>query len=162
MRALRPWTGWSRSRSAASRSPRLPRPAYWKGTADQHHRHPGPRGLHRRGRAFSLRVLDGSPSRSFARRAASSPRPRRSGDRPTNIMFPVWCMSTRWTSWVPTSYNVLKMMDERLKCIAVPIQLPIGTGRQLPRRHRPHQDERLSSSTMNWARICARRRFPRT
>jgi hypothetical protein len=52
------WTGWSRSRSGASRSPRLPPPPL-----DRHgqqgrpprpdHRHPRPRGLHRRGGAFA-------------------------------------------------------------------------------------------------------------
>ena len=35
-------------------------------------------------------------------------------------------MLTRWTSWVQISYRVVKMVEERLKANAVPIQLPIG------------------------------------
>ncbi len=35
-------------------------------------------------------------------------------------------------------YNVMKMMDERLKCNAVPIQLPIGK-RNFPGCHRSHR-----------------------
>ena len=49
------WTGWSRSRSAASRSRRPRRPAEWTRPPDQHHRHARPRRLHGRGRALAAR-----------------------------------------------------------------------------------------------------------
>ena len=39
-------------------------------------------------------------------------------------------------------FRVLNMMHERLKCSAVPVQLPIGAEAEF-RRHRPHQDEGL-------------------
>ena len=35
-------------------------------------------------------------------------------------------MSIRWTSWAQISIDVVQMMKDRLKCNAVPIQLPIG------------------------------------
>ena len=55
-RAPRSWTGWSRSRSAASRSPRAATTCKWRDTLDQHHRHARPRRLHRRGRAVAARA----------------------------------------------------------------------------------------------------------
>jgi hypothetical protein len=60
------WTGWSRSRSAASPSRRPRRPASGTTSAAEHHRHPRPRRLHHRSRAFAARarrrrrVLDGN------------------------------------------------------------------------------------------------------
>ena len=36
-------------------------------------------------------------------------------------------MSIRWTSWGANFFRVLDMMHDRLKCNAVPIQLPIGS-----------------------------------
>ena len=53
MRARPSWTGWSRSRSVASRSRPLQPPQIWNGSHDQHHRHARPRRLHRRGRALA-------------------------------------------------------------------------------------------------------------
>ena len=55
MRARPRWTGWSRSRSAASRSPPPRRPAL-AGSHDQHHRYARPRRLHRRSRAHAPRA----------------------------------------------------------------------------------------------------------
>ena len=64
-RAPRPWTTWSRSRSAGSRSPRRRRtasggpsrgPAAGVMQPHQHHRHAGPRRLHDRGRAQPARA----------------------------------------------------------------------------------------------------------
>ncbi len=62
MTAPRRWTGWSRSRSAGSRSRRPRPPCFWKAedgrarAPHQHHRHPRPRRLHHRGRAFAARA----------------------------------------------------------------------------------------------------------
>lgn len=50
----------------------------------------------------SLRVLDGSVT-VFCAKAVWSLNPKPFGVRPTNIMFPVWLMSTKWTLWAPTS-----------------------------------------------------------
>ena len=40
-------------------------------------------------------------------------------------------------------YRVVDMMQERLKCNAVPIQLPIGSEDDLQGHHRPGRDEGL-------------------
>ena len=48
-------TGWSRSRSAASRSRPPPSTCFWDKQPDQHHRHPRPRRLHGRGGALAAR-----------------------------------------------------------------------------------------------------------
>ena len=55
MKAPPPWTGWSRSASAVSRSRRPRRPALER-PSDQHHRHAGPRRLHGRGGALAARA----------------------------------------------------------------------------------------------------------
>ena len=54
-RAPRRWTGWRRSRSAASRSRRRPRPRVAR-PSDQHHRYARARGLYGRGRAEPARA----------------------------------------------------------------------------------------------------------
>ena len=56
-------------------------------------------------------------------------------------------------------YNVLNMMHDRLKCNAVPIQLPIGAERFL-RRYRPHHDEGECTLPMISARRSARKKSP--
>ena len=101
MKAPPPWTGWLRSRSAASPLPPLRRPATGRTIAST---------------SSTLPATSISPSRSSvpcafwtalspcsARRAALSRSPRLFGVRPSTIMFRAWCTSTRWTSWARTS-----------------------------------------------------------
>ena len=52
-------------------------------------------------------------------------------------------MSTRWTSWALTFTMLSHMMKDRLKCNAVPIQLPIGAEDDFKGHYRPHSDEGL-------------------
>ncbi len=56
-------------------------------------------------------------------------------------------------------YNVVDMVHERLRCNAVPIQLPIGS-RRLPRHHRPARDEGGRLLRRSWQGY-ARRGDPR-
>ena len=56
MRAPRRWTGWSRSRSAGSRSRQRGDHLFLERPSDQHHRHARPRRLHDRGRALAARA----------------------------------------------------------------------------------------------------------
>ena len=100
-KAPRRWTGWSRSRSAASPSPRPRRPLLAR-PPHQHHRHAGPRRLHHRGRALAARAR--RRGRGVRRRSTASSRsPRRCGARPTSTACRASASSTRWTASAPTS-----------------------------------------------------------
>ena len=118
-RAPRPWTGWCRSRSVASRSPPLRPPRS------------GPTRSTRSSTASTSSTppaTSTSPSRSSARCAcstapsrcstaspASSPRPRPSGARPTSTTCRACASSTRWTASAPTSYEALDSIKDRLE-----------------------------------------------
>ena len=95
------WTGWSRSRSAASPS-RLPPPPAFGSTAASISS--TPRGMWTSPLRWSAASACWTvPLPCCAPRAVSSPRPRRSGARPINTTCPVWFTSTRWTSRAQTS-----------------------------------------------------------
>ena len=101
-RHRRRWTGWSRSRSAASRSPPPPPPASGATTASTSSTRPGHVD-------FTVEV-ERSPARARRRgrgllraSAASSRSPRRSGARPTSTACRASRSSTRWTASAPTS-----------------------------------------------------------
>ena len=100
--ALPPWTGWSRSRSAASPSRRPRRPRSGTTSAPQHHRHPRPRRLHHRSRALAARARrrGGRARRQRRRRAADRNRlaPGRQVPGPADR-----ASSTRWTRSAPIS-----------------------------------------------------------
>ena len=119
------WTGWSRSRSAASPSPRRPPPAS---------------GATARSTSSTRRATWTSRPRSSAAcacwtarwrcstpwRACSRSR-KRCGARRTSTRFRESASSTRWTGWAPTSSSRWKRIVSRLKCKPVPIQIPIGS-----------------------------------
>ena len=97
------WTGWSRSRSAASRSPAAATTCVLEGDGEavpraplQHHRHAGARRLHDRGRAQPARARR-RVRRVLRRRAACSRSPRPSGARRTSTACRGSRSSTRWT-----------------------------------------------------------------
>jgi hypothetical protein len=94
MTAPRRWTGWSRSRSAASPSPRPRRPP--SGSARrirppkalghqvplQHHRHPRPRRLHHRGGALARGARRRRGAARRQRRCRAADRDRLAPGRP--------------------------------------------------------------------------------
>ena len=123
--APRPWTGWSRSRSAASPS-RRPRRPLLERQAPQHHRHPRPRRLHHRSRAFAARARRRRvrARRQPGRRAADRDRlaPGRQVQRAAHR-----ASSTRWTRPAPTSTTASTTIIDRLGAKPIAIQLPIGS-----------------------------------
>ena len=124
MKARPSWTGWSRSRSAASRLPR-PRPPASGATADQHHRYAGPRGFHRRSGAQPARAgWRGGGVRRRGRRAAAIGNGVAAGRQIQSSRASA--SSTRWTGWARISTTPSTPSSSRLKCRPVAIQLPIG------------------------------------
>ena len=100
-RAPRSWTGWSRSRSAASPSRRPPPPASGATTGSTSSTRPATSTSPSRssGRCASSTAR----SRCSTRSPASSPRPRPCGARPTSTTCRACASSTRWTASAPTS-----------------------------------------------------------
>ena len=84
--ALRPWTGWSRSRSAASPSPRRPPPRCWGDTASTSSTPPATSTS--RSRWSAPCAFSTARSASSAPSAASSRSRRPSGARPTSTASP--------------------------------------------------------------------------
>ena len=150
--APRSWTGWSRSRSAASPSPPRRRPASGRGwTALTEHRiniidTPGPRGLHHRGGA--------QPARARRRRAPCScavggvqPQTETVWRQANKYGVPRLASSTRWTAPAPISCASYEQVQARLK--AQPGSDPAADRRrgQVRRRGRPGRDEGASTGT---------------
>ena len=123
-KAPRSWTGWSRSRSAASPSRPRRRPASGKSTAST---------------SSTRRATSTSPSKWSARCACSTARSpcstpcrassrsrKRCGARPTSTACRASASSTRWTASAPTSRRRSSQIGTKLQGNAVAIQLPIG------------------------------------
>jgi len=119
---------------------------FWDDNQHQHHRHPGPRRLHRRGRALAARAST-VPSRCSIGREGVEPQSET-----------VWRQADKYD--VPRICFVNKMDKHRrgllLRGVAdhgrpprrqrrSSIQLPIGSEVDLRRRRRPHRDEAPSS-----------------
>ncbi len=139
-RARRRWTGWCRSRSAASPSPRPRRPASGRDHRINIIDTPGhvdftieversPARARRRGRASSASVGGVEPqSETVWRQADKYGVPR--------IAF-VNKMDRVGADFVRT----VQMMRDRLRANPVAVQLPLGTEDKLTRRDRPRHDE---------------------
>ena len=95
------WTGWCRSRSAASRS-RRPRPPV-SGATIGSISSIRPDTSISRSRSSAPCACSTARWRCSARSAESSRSPRPCGARPTSIAFRASRSSTRWTAWAPTS-----------------------------------------------------------
>ena len=124
MTAPPPWTGWSRSRSAASPSRRPRPPASGAIIAST---------------SSTRRATSTSPSRSSGRCAcltarspcstrspASSRSRRRCGARRTSTACRACASSTRWTAPARTSSRCVEMIKDRLGAVPLVLQLPIG------------------------------------
>ena len=146
-RAPRRWTGWRRSRSAASPSRRrrrrpLARPPH------QHHRHARARGLYGRGRAVAC-ACSTAPSPSSTPSAGVQPQSEtvwRQADRYERAAHRVHQQDG------PHRRRLLRgrRVDARPpRRHAGAVQLPIGAGDHYPRRRRPRRDEgdRVSRTT---------------
>ena len=100
MKAPPPWTSWSKSGNAASRSPPLPRlsigKARWK-AQNQYHRHPWPRRLHDRSRTLSARSRWRCRCFRCCCRRSTSIRNRLAPSRHV-IAFLASLSSTKWTA----------------------------------------------------------------
>ncbi len=123
-RARRSWTGWSRSRSAASRSRARPPPASGATRGSTSSTRPATSTSPSRwsGRCASSTAR----SRCSTRSPGSSRRPRRSGGRPTSTTCRGCASSTRWTASAPTSSGRVDMIKDRLDATVALTQLPIG------------------------------------
>jgi elongation factor G len=98
---------------------------FWNGKRTQHHRHPRPRRLHHRSRAFAARarrrVACSTPTR------ASSRRPRPSGARPTSTSVPRIVFVNKMDRTGADFYKCVDMIKiDRLGAKPIAIQLPIG------------------------------------
>ncbi len=158
--AKRRWISCSRSRTAASPS-RAPRPpASGKAT---------------RSTSSILRDMWTSPPRwsvrcacltaassSSARSAASSPRRKRSGDRPRPTRSPASGSSTRWTAWAPISTTSCP----RSKPSSAPIRFRStslwGPKADFPASSTCSPCNTSPSTRATTARRCARTRFRQT
>ena len=116
-------------RSAASPSPPRPPPASGPATTRSDPINiidtPGPRGLHRRGRALAC-ACSTAPSRCSTASTGSSRRARPSGARRTSTRSRASASSTRWTASAPSSSCRVRTIRERLGANPVCIQMPIG------------------------------------
>ena len=125
-RAPPPWTGWCRSRSAASPSPR-PRPPASGATTASTSSTRRPRRLHRRGGALAARAR----RRGRRVRAVAGVEPQIGDGVAPGRQVPA-CRaspsSTRWTASAPTS-TASSGHDARAASARTrwPIQLPIGS-----------------------------------
>ena len=120
-----PWTGWNRSRSAASRSRRPRRPASGRTIASTSSTHRDTWTLRSKSNARCECWMARSPCSAAS--AASSRSPRPSGARRTATACRASRSSTRWTASAPNFDRVVEMMRARLGTNPVPIQLPIGS-----------------------------------
>mgnify|MGYP003693928845 CR=1 FL=1 len=136
------WTGWSRSRSAASRSRPPRRPAFWTRNGIEYRINiidtPGPRRLHRRGRALAARARR-RRRRCSTRSPASSRRPRRCGARPTATACRASSSSNKMDRVGADFDRCLTMIRDRLTQERVSAPAAGRLGRAVHRPHRRHR-----------------------
>ena len=139
-RAPRSWTGWSRSRSAASRSRLLRRRRSGATFASTLSIRPGTWTL--RSRSSAACACSTARSPSSTRSPASSRSPRPSGGRPTATRFRASPSSTRWTAPARTSSPPCSRWSTASAREPVPVQLPIGQEEHFRGVDRPRRDAR--------------------
>ena len=99
----------------------------WKDVTINHHRHPRPRRLHRRGRAVAPR-----PRRRgrdlLGRRGGRGPERDRLAAGDQVLRSPGSASSTRWTGSGPSTTGSSTEIADRLESHPIPVQIPIGAG----------------------------------
>ena len=165
MKAPRRWTGWSRSRSAASRSPppRPPapgaiststlstRPATWISPPKW---------------SVQLRVLDGAVA-VFDAVAGVQPQSETVWRQADKYGVPRICFINKMDRVGADFYHSVDTIVNRLNAVRWRFRFPIGAGRQVQGRHRSGRDEshhlarrdpgRRSTTSTRFRRICRRR-----
>ena len=129
----------------------------WNGLQHQHHRHPGPRRLHHRGRARAARARRRDPGALLGRRRAVAVDHRRPPDAALQRSAPRVHQQDgpRGREPVPRRRS---SCGEAAATTPSLIQMPIGAEDKLRGHRRPHQDEGATTSTATTARTSARRR----
>ena len=117
------WTGWSRSRSAASRSRRPPRPASGTTTRSTSST-PRPRRLHRRGGALAARAR--RCRRGVRRRAGVEPQSETVWRQADQVRRPAHLLRQQDRPLGAEFYFTVRTIEDRLGAMPLPIQLPIG------------------------------------
>ena len=131
---------------------------FWRDHQHQHHRHPRPRRLHRRGgaRRCACSTARSPSSRGRRRRAADRDRlaPGRQVQRPAHLLHQQDGPRRRRLLHVGRRRSATKLGARPL-----PAPAPHRRRGQVPRHHRPRQDEGASSSTTRpWAPSSTRSR----
>ena len=118
------WTGWLRSRREVSQLPPLLPHAIWKGHRINIIDTPGHVDFTVEVER-SLRVLDGSVT-VFCAKGGVEPQSETVWRQADKYQVPRMAYVNKMDIMGADFYNVVQMMHDRLKCNAVPIQLPIG------------------------------------
>ena len=126
---------------------------------DQHHRHAGPRRLHRRGRA-SLRVLDGAVA-VFDAVAGVEPQSETVWRQADRYSVPRIAFVNKMDRVGANFARCVEMMKTKLNAKPAPDPDPAGERVGAPRRHRPRRDEGDRLQGRDPGRRVRRRRDPR-
>jgi hypothetical protein len=149
MKARPPWTGWSRSRNAASRL-RPPRHCFLARHADQHHRHPRSRRFHGGSRAFAARAgWRGCRVRRVAGVQPQSETVWRQADKYGSREF---VFINKMDRVGADFYHAVDTIVDRLKARPVPIQIPVGAEDQFKGVVDLVEMKAVSGATKRWAR----------
>ena len=147
-KAPRPWTGWSRSRSAASRSRPPRRPA--SGTTPRINIIDTPGHVDFTAEVErSLRVLDGAVA-VFDAVAGVEPQSETVWRQADRYNVPRIAFVNKMDRIGADFPRCVEMMKTKLNAKPAPIQIPWGTEADSPRRHRPrrHEGDRLQGRTL--------------
>ena len=140
-----PWTGWSRSRSGASRS-RLPPPRASGATTASTSSTP-PATSTSRPRWSAASACSTAPSRCSVPSAGSSPSRRRCGARPTVIAFRGIAFVNKMDRVGADFFGVVEQMKRKLRAEPGAGADPAGQRGDVPGHHRPDREVAPTSSS---------------
>ena len=134
-RARRSWTGWSRSRSAASRSPAPRPPCKWRDCWINIIDTPGHVDFTVEVER-SLRVLDGAVA-VFDAVAGVEPQTETVWRQANKYNVPRMCFVNKMDRVGADFFRCVDMIKDRLDADVALVQLPDRRRERVPRRHRP-------------------------